>query len=218
MRPPPMPAAARDQRLGASGRRRRSRPTMRPSRMTMTRSDMPRISGSSEETMMTASPCAASSRHEVMDRGLGADVDALGRLVEDDDPRAWSPAIWRSPPSAGCRPTACPRPGRGWRRAGRAARRSRAPASNSCGEPQEARCATVRLERGQRDVLEDRQAADDALPAALLRHIDDAARDRVRRRADDGDARRRDGSAPFDGLVMPNSACITSERPAPTSP
>ena len=58
---------------------------MRPSRMTTTRSDMPRISGSSDETMMTARPSRDELGHEAVHGGLGADVDALGRLVEDDD-------------------------------------------------------------------------------------------------------------------------------------
>ena len=52
------------------------------------------------------------------------------------------------------------------------------------GEIEEA-VARKAAERGQRDVLEDRQRQDDALALALLRHIDDAARDRVGRRADD---------------------------------
>ena len=34
--------------------------------------------------MMTASPCADQFAHEVVHGGLGADVDALGRLVEND--------------------------------------------------------------------------------------------------------------------------------------
>ena len=37
---------------------------------------------------------------------LGADIDAAGRIVEQDDARRRASAIWRSPPSAGCRPTA----------------------------------------------------------------------------------------------------------------
>ena len=60
---------------------------MRPSRMTMTRSDMPMISGISEDTMMTARPSRGKLAHEFVDGGLRADVDALGRLVEDDDLR-----------------------------------------------------------------------------------------------------------------------------------
>ena len=40
-----------------------------------------------------------------MDLGLGADVDAARRLVQDQDAAAWSAASGRSAPSAGCRRT-----------------------------------------------------------------------------------------------------------------
>ena len=85
------------------------------------------------------------------------------------------------------------------------------------GEPQEAAARGAR-ERGQGDVLEDRQADDGALPAAVLRHVDDAGRDRVGR--DFGCTATRPSSviAPREGRVMPKSACITSLRPAPTRP
>ncbi len=55
-----MPAAARTS-FSAVSSERSKRPAMRPSRMTMTRSAMPMISGISEETMMTLRPCPASS-------------------------------------------------------------------------------------------------------------------------------------------------------------
>ena len=35
--------------------------------------------------MITDRPCADQFAHEAVHGGLGADVDALGRLVEDDD-------------------------------------------------------------------------------------------------------------------------------------
>ena len=47
-----------------------------------------RISGSSDETTMIARPSAASALDQVVDLGLGADVDAARRLVEEQDPRA----------------------------------------------------------------------------------------------------------------------------------
>ena len=59
-------------------------------RITAMRSLMPRISGSSDEIMMIASPCSASRLHQRVDFGLRADVDALRRLVENQDRRARS--------------------------------------------------------------------------------------------------------------------------------
>ncbi len=76
-----------DELFGRQPRRARIAPAIRPSRMTMTRSDMPMISGISEDTMMTARPARGQFAHEVVHGGLGADVDALGRLVQDDDLR-----------------------------------------------------------------------------------------------------------------------------------
>ena len=43
---------------------------------------------------------------DAVDLGLGADIDAARRLVEEDHLRARPTASWRSRPSAGCRPTA----------------------------------------------------------------------------------------------------------------
>ena len=42
---------------------------------------------------------------DVVDRRSGADVDAAGRLVEDDHARVRARATWRSPPFVGCRRT-----------------------------------------------------------------------------------------------------------------
>ena len=57
---------------------------MRPSRMTSTRSQMPMTSGSSLEITMHADAAfGASSSMMPVDLRLGADVDAAGRLVED---------------------------------------------------------------------------------------------------------------------------------------
>ncbi len=62
------------------------------------------------------------------------------------------------------------------------------------------RTCDVRLQRGQRDVLEDRQADHDALLAALLRHVDDAGIDRIgRRRRRDRLAFERDRAARWCG-------------------
>ena len=46
---------------------------------------------------------------DLVDRRARADVDAARRLVEDEDLGRRAPATWRSPPSAGCRRTACRR-------------------------------------------------------------------------------------------------------------
>ena len=64
-----------------------SSPAMRPSRMTTIRSLIPISSGSSEEIISTAAPARASSRISSWMAGLGADVDAAGRLVEEQHPR-----------------------------------------------------------------------------------------------------------------------------------
>ena len=85
----------------ASARSRK--PVTRPSCMTMMRSLMPSTSGISDEIMMTATPSRGELGDQAVDLRLGADVDAAGRLVEDQDAAAWSAASGRSAPSAGCR-------------------------------------------------------------------------------------------------------------------
>ena len=55
--------------------------------MTSTRSLMPSTSGSSLEIIRIAMPCLREPAHQRVDLGLGADVDAAGRLVHDQDPR-----------------------------------------------------------------------------------------------------------------------------------
>ena len=62
-------------------------PTMRPSRMTRMRWQMPISSCISEEMTMTALPRPASSAMNLIDLLLGADVDAARRFVDDDDLR-----------------------------------------------------------------------------------------------------------------------------------
>ena len=92
----------------APGRRRRPRSSAvtRPSRSTTMRSHMPISSGSSDEIRMIARPWRGEFGDHRVDLGLGLHVDALGRLVEDQQRAAWSPAIWTARPSAGCRRTA----------------------------------------------------------------------------------------------------------------
>ena len=48
---------------------------------------MPRISGSSDEIIRIARPSRGQLAHQPVDLGLGADVDALRRLVEDQHAR-----------------------------------------------------------------------------------------------------------------------------------
>ena len=67
-------------------RRRRPRPRSRPSRMTRIRVQSPASSASSDETTTTPSPAAARSPISAVDLGLGADVDAARRLVEQQHP------------------------------------------------------------------------------------------------------------------------------------
>ena len=64
-----------------------SSPATRPSDMTTMRCARARTSGRSEETTSSAMPFAARSRRMRVDVGLGADVDAAGRLVHDQDAR-----------------------------------------------------------------------------------------------------------------------------------
>ena len=58
---------------------------MRPSCMTATRSETPITSSMSDEIISTATPAVGEPAHQAIDFGLGADVDAARRLVEDDD-------------------------------------------------------------------------------------------------------------------------------------
>ena len=58
---------------------------IRPWRMTSTRSARRMISGSSDETTITDLPSAARRLDQSVDLGLGADVDAARRLVEQQD-------------------------------------------------------------------------------------------------------------------------------------
>ena len=70
-------------------RRARGRtPLIRRSCMTTTRSLMPRTSSMSELTIRMVMPCVGQRGHVAVDLGLGADVDAARRLVEDQHLRA----------------------------------------------------------------------------------------------------------------------------------
>ena len=118
----------------------------------------------------------AASCHKGVNLGLGADIDAARRLVEDQELRLHAPSTWRERSSAGCRPKACRR------RRGEAARISalleqivdRALASRPAGG--RARPAHQR----QRGVVLRAHAEHEALALAVLGHEADAELDRVR--------------------------------------
>ena len=120
--------------------------------------------------MITPLPALRELAGHGMHRRLGADVDALGGLVEDQHARARAPATSRSRPSAGCRRT-----GRRRSVAGPCALiaqrvypmvrqlRSRARGCTS-------RAARACARFGKRDIRGDRERQDRALLLAILRH------------------------------------------------
>ena len=82
----PVAASMTDSSVGLGARRCSA--TSRPSCMTSTRSAMPSTSGSSLETMSDGHAVGGQVGHQPVHLGLGADVDAAGRLVDDEHPRA----------------------------------------------------------------------------------------------------------------------------------
>ena len=110
-----------------------SSPARRPSRITRIRSDMPITSGSSLDTMSTATPCGGQRAHQLVDRVLRADVDAAGRLVHEHDAAARWPASGRARPSAGCRRRGTAPPGPCAR--AETAREDRRPGTSRRGRP-----------------------------------------------------------------------------------
>ena len=78
-------------------------PVTRPSCITMMRSLMPSTLRHLRGDHDHRDALAGELRDQPVDLGLGADVDAARRLVEDQDAAAWSAASGRSAPSAGCR-------------------------------------------------------------------------------------------------------------------
>ena len=65
---------------------RDSTPAIVPSRITATRSLSARNSGRSDEIIRTAETLVRELLHEAVNLALGPDVDALGRLVENQHP------------------------------------------------------------------------------------------------------------------------------------
>ena len=93
---------------------------IRPSRITSTRSARPSTSGTSLETSSDPDAVVGEPPDDLVELGPGADVDAPGRFVEQQQPGARRAASAPPRPSAGCRRTACGPAGR--RRAGAAPR------------------------------------------------------------------------------------------------
>ena len=152
-----------------------------------------------------------------VDLDLGADVDAAGRLVEDQHASGRSPATSRGRPSAGCRRTA-PRPaGRRRSSARRTGRCTRGrPSAPSARAGQEAREQPGQDRQGH--VLGDREVEDEAFLVAVLGQVGDA------RRSSPPTGRRSRRPVPASRISpasrrsIPNRTRATSVRPAPTRP
>ena len=154
---------------------------------------------------------------EVVHRRLGADIDALGRLVQDDDLRPGRQPFGDDHlllVAAGqlAEPLLPVR------------RLDRKPAAEPARlgllrRARQEQVAHMRGEDGERHVLADAERQDGALVLPVLRHIGDAGRDGIGRRAQSS------SGLPFSvtraarhAALMPNRPCIASERPAPTRP
>ena len=164
-----------------SPRVERRRPC-RPPRITAMRSLIPRISGISDEIITIATPALRQRPHQRVDLRLRPDVDALRRLVEDQDRRLVSqPARQRDLLLVAARERADV----GVDRRGldaQLARRSRAPRGARRRVNQAVR-GTRRADWPAR-VGRHRHLQHHAVLAAILRHVGDARRDRGLRRRD----------------------------------
>ena len=149
--------------------------------MTSTRCARPRISSSSDEIEQDPHALGGERDEQLVDRALGADVDAAGRLVGDQDARLAEQHAREEHlllVAAGERPRPAPSRARRARRSGRAPRR--AARRSSRGGRRRAR-AERRASRGERHVLDHRAAEDEAVVLARLRDHREAARARLRR-------------------------------------
>ena len=165
-----------------------------------------------------AEPARQRLVEQAVDLGLGADVDAGGRLLEDQQPARRSRASARAPPSAGCRRTGS-RPAAPGRSAGRRTGRtsSRAGAASRPGAARRAgrrplaaglRNRFSRTLSGMARLSAVRSPATKPIPGAHRRAR--ACRDRASRRR----AARRAGV----DRRSPNSARPTCSCPAPRRP
>ena len=85
-----------------------SSPCIRPSRITTMRSASASTSGRSLDTTRHAEPRRRLAADDLVDLELGADVHALGRLVEQQHARPGRQPLGERRPSAGCRRSGCP--------------------------------------------------------------------------------------------------------------
>ncbi len=190
--------------------------TSRPARMTSTRWASPRISSTSFEMSRIAIPSAGEADQDLVDVALGADVDAAGRLVGEEDSTVRSRSSARRAASAGCRPTATPPAPRGWGEPSTRSRASRTraslgPASDEA-QPLASRRRLVRLtfsRTGRRRISPSslRDSGIIATPAWI-----DAAGRPGEHGVATCDAHRRSCG------LAPKIARASSDRPAPTSP
>ena len=211
-------SAARTTRSSSASARRELARSIRPSCITSTRSAIPSTSGSSDEIISTARPWPGELGHQAVHLGLGADVDAARRLVDDQHLRARWPATWRARPSAGCRPTGS-RPGRSsrWNFSCSLVAQSRGQRASAAGRITPSLCASAC--RRVRPMLRSmRELHHQALLAAVLGHEADAGPHRRARRAAAGAAGRRPRRGRRPARSMPKIARATSLRPAPTRP
>ena len=147
-------------------------------------------------------PSAASSPIICVDLGLGADVDAARRLVEDQHARLRVEPLARASTFCWLPPESLRDRRVDRRRADRqplaeASRRSRAPSPcRSRPKPVE-----IARERRQRDVRRDRHRQRQAELAAVLGEVGDAVRHRLPRRADRS-------------ARLPSSTIVAARRPA----
>ena len=203
-----------------SWRRRAARSsvaTIVPPCITAMRSLMPRISGSSDEIIRMARPSRGQLAHQAVDLGLGAHVDALRRLVEDQHR-----GLRRQPArerhlllvAAGevCRP-ACRATA-----ALIAKRSTNVPASAPLPRRVEERPARRRAQDGERGVRGHRHLEDHAVAPAVLGDVGDAERDGLRGRVDASPCGRGAAISPASAGVRPKRTRASSVRPAPTSP
>ena len=122
---------------------------------------------------------------QLMDIGLGADIDAAGRLVEDAAPPASCPATWRASPSAGCRRRGR-RPGWPAMASGSADRlgRPRPPAARPRRSTSRQRLTGTCAGRGREMFAATDCGKREAEPAPVLGDVGDAVGDRPTGRTD----------------------------------
>ena len=148
---------------------------MRPSRMTTTRSasrqELRQLRGDHEDRRALRAELA----DEPVDLGLGADVDAARRLVEDAAPAARARATWPSTTFCWLPPESVPTGCVDRRRADRAAaRRSRCAERALRGADRRSRARDRRSRMRSVTLSRPANSSTSAVPVAVLRHVDDA--------------------------------------------